>query len=151
VKYALVRVEDDAPDPAGLIGWYRTSPPRRYAHVVDPGAFGYWVRQHYPDQLEACGHPLPAFERTVRDAVAADGYWVDPRSGEILHPPGVRLGTDGDMWLDVTMPTGHTWASPARITDLPPERLTYPTVASMFSVADARRPARDHEAPCGGL
>jgi hypothetical protein len=124
-RLALVRVPDGAPAPDGFIGWYTTSPPRRYAYIANPAAWHRWVITHYPQH--ACVHIDPAFERAVRDQCASAGYWPTPGPGSDdvtrAMPDGMKLGSDGNVRLAVTgAASGDVlWESPVDIT---PETVT---------------------------
>jgi hypothetical protein len=123
-RLALVRVPDGTPDPAGLIGWYTTRAPRRYAYVADRNAWHRWVLTHYPEN--ACVHIDPVFERNVRDQCAAAGYWTTPGPGPDnvtrTMPDGMKVGTDGSVRLAVTgSASGDVlWESPLDITEEAP-------------------------------
>lgn len=105
-RYALVRVPDGAPTPAGTFGWYHVTQPRRYAHVADRDLFTAWARDNHPSLVQDCGHTDPKAERDLLRDVAA-------------HPgpvtiPGVAVRTDGQARLTVTPTTGEAsvWESP---------------------------------------
>jgi hypothetical protein len=127
-RLALVRVPDDAPTPTGLIGWYTTRAPRRFAVITDTTAWTAWVTEHAPDAIAPCGHVDRAFEATVRKWVALSGTWTcghcadDERpDGRDVAPDGMEARTDSAVRIHVTTPHGSidSWESPVDVT---PER-----------------------------
>jgi hypothetical protein len=117
-RLALVRVPDDAPNPAGLIGWYTTRAPRRYAVVVDLGAWTTWVAEHAPDAIAPCGHVDRNFEATVRKWVASHGQFPCPHCASDVAPDGMEARTDSAVRIHVTTPDGSidSWESPVDVT-----------------------------------
>jgi phage terminase large subunit GpA-like protein len=123
-RLALVRVPDDAPDPAGLIGWYTLRQPRRYAVVTDATAWEAWVKEHAPEEVWPCGHIAKAFESTVRKWVALHGKWTCPHCTDDEHPDGMDVAPDGmearqdsASRIQCVTADGVTWESPLDVTE----------------------------------
>jgi hypothetical protein len=117
-RLALVRVPDDAPAPSGLIGWYTTRAPRRYAVVTDLAAWTAWVKEHAPDAIAPCGHVDRAFEATVRKWIATAGTWGCPHCAQDVAPDGMEARCDSAVRIHVTTPDGSidSWESPVDVT-----------------------------------
>jgi hypothetical protein len=102
----------------GLIGWYTTRAPRRYAIVTDLTAWTAWVTEHAPDAIAPCGHIDRAFEATVRKWIATAGTWGCPHCATDVAPDGMEARTDSAVRIHVTTPDGSidSWESPVDVT-----------------------------------
>lgn len=71
-----------------------------YVKVTDEAKVLAWVKEHLPTEVQVVESVRPAFLTRLKDAVKADGGWVDPDTSEVMDVPGMEV-TTGDPGLMV--------------------------------------------------
>jgi hypothetical protein len=88
------------------LGRVRRDKPAHRWQIVDPNAYQAWVQKYIPTAVVMVAQVSSAFT----SGLLKSGEWVNPETGEILHPDGLELVESEGRLVVTTTDAATEWA-----------------------------------------